>query len=429
MPSAQGQETGGDRPAAFDARVKDAGEPSGGSRLPAWIKIGGELRARVESGNEFDSAPYRHSYLNRLRLDVTVQPRPWMRFFFQGQDARALALGSGQDVTDLGNTLDVHQGYVAFGNEERGWQLKAGRQELEIGDEWMVSADSDWDCFGYVFDAVRLGFQGESYRLDAFTGFRVEPEHNGMDHLDRSSRVSGASVQFKTRGEDFVEPYFLWKRGGDTLDLSGNPGHRDVLSPGLRAQGAISNGVDYGAEMVLQRGHVVADRIAAWAGHWEVGWQPLGDKNKLHLSLGYSYASGDEDPGDTRHATFDDMYPAGYTSAGTPEPLTWRNTRSPSLSVEVPLSRRWTLEGGYRHYWLATTNDGLYLGGDEYLVRNPSAGRTEIGSYPYVAASYAPSSRWQFHAGYGRLFPGAYLRQSGYPTPLSWAFLQSGFAF
>lgn len=31
------------------------------------------------------------------------------------------------------------------------------------------------------------------------------------------------------------------------------------------------------------------------------------------------------------------------------------------------------LFGCYRHYWLASIHDGLYPGGDEYLVKNPAA--------------------------------------------------------
>lgn len=54
---------------------------------PAWLKLGVELRGRSESGNAFDPPADDRFYLNRLRLNVIFRPRPWVRFFLQGQDA------------------------------------------------------------------------------------------------------------------------------------------------------------------------------------------------------------------------------------------------------------------------------------------------------------------------------------------------------
>ncbi len=63
-------------------------------RLPACLKLGVELRGRAESGNAFDSASSDGLYLNRLRLDIAVQPAPGVQFFLQGQDARAFGTGA-----------------------------------------------------------------------------------------------------------------------------------------------------------------------------------------------------------------------------------------------------------------------------------------------------------------------------------------------
>ena len=240
--------------------------------LPAWLKLGVELRGRAESNNSFDSVSSDQIYLNRLRLDAAIHPAPWVRFFLQGQDTRVLSPGSGEDHESLRNTFDLRQAYIDFGHAEEGWQLRAGRQEIAVGDERLVGADSYWDCFGQAFDAIRLGFAGVKFHVDAFTGFRVQPARRRLDPFDTASRISGLSVRFKTPAEGVLEPYFLWKRGSDTLDRSEHPGHRDVLTPGVRAQGILPRSLDYNVEMALQRGHVVDDRISAWAGHWELGW-------------------------------------------------------------------------------------------------------------------------------------------------------------
>src|SRR5690242_9438324 len=91
-------------PVAVPAQVLEALEPQQSSEarntehkgMPAWIKLGGELRGRVEAGNTFDSAADDQVYLNRLRFEATIQPTSRMRFFLQGQDARVVGPGSAE---------------------------------------------------------------------------------------------------------------------------------------------------------------------------------------------------------------------------------------------------------------------------------------------------------------------------------------------
>ena len=82
----------------------------------------------------------------------------------------------------------------------KGGNCALGRQELAVGDERLVGADNYWDCFGQAFDAVRLGYSGTRFRADAFAGFLVQPARRRLDPFDAASRISGFTIQFKTRG-------------------------------------------------------------------------------------------------------------------------------------------------------------------------------------------------------------------------------------
>jgi hypothetical protein len=383
----------------------------------------------MEAGTAFDSDSMNPFYMNRFRLNVTVQPKRWFRFKVETQDARAFSLSASQDLAEARNPFDMQQAYAEFGNGEAGWLVRAGRQELAIGDERLVGADGDWDCLGQVFDAVRVGYSRGRITATGFAGFRVQPTDTGINRYDRTSRIAGVSVQIKTWNEGILEPYTMWKRGEDTLDLMGNPGHRDVVAPGIRAQGGLPRDLDYDVEMAMERGHVVADRVFGWAGHWALGWKPFGKDSRVRLEAEYNFASGDNDPCDGRHGTFDDMYPAGYNEFGTQDPFAWRNVRYPAVVVEVSATKRWTFNAGYRYFSLATTHDGLYLGGDEYLVRNRDATSSYVGSQALVSAMYSRSERWKIGAGYGYLFPGEYLRESGYHSPQKTIYLQTSVSF
>ena len=240
-----------------------------GGGMPAWLKLGGEVRGRAESDNPLDPDGGGRFYLSRFRLNVQVQPSPRVRFVVQGQDARAFGQGRSKGRESLRNTFDLRQAYVDLGDAETGWQVRTGRQELSLGDERLLGADNYWDAFGQAFDAVLLGYAGPRFRADAFAGFRVEPGWRRLDGFDSASRIAGIRVQRKTRGSDVVEPYFLWKRGGDTVDLEEHPGHRDVLTAGVRAKGNLPHAADYNVEAAVQRGHLVDEPVSAWAGHWD----------------------------------------------------------------------------------------------------------------------------------------------------------------
>ena len=388
-----------------------------------WLSVSGELRGRVE----WSSGESGGVNLTRLRFGATVEPVRWVRFHFQGQDARALTL-NGRSAP--GNAVDVRHGYVEFGHPEGFWHGRAGRQALAIGDERLVGADAECDPLGPVFDAVRFGFGPTKARLDVFSGFLVKQGHGRPDPFDRSDQISGVAAQFRVyEGGRVFEPYTLWKRRRDTVDLMGRPGRRNVVTMGVRAAGRAPRKLDYNVEMAAQRGRVVGDRISAWAGHWELTSMPLGGESGPRLSFEFNFASGDANPGDGRHDTFDDLYPAGFNKYGICDPFAWRNIRYPGVGVEWPMAKRWTLSGGYRNYWIADARDGLYAGGDDYLFRNASATRTRIGSQAFFSAAYARSERWRVQAGYGQLFKGEYLRESEYEGASQTVYMLTSFTF
>ena len=397
------------------------------ARLPSWLRIGFEYRGRGEVNLDAEQDRDDRFYLNRLRVSATVQPARTVRFFVQGQDARAVRF-TGVPVDELQNAFELHQGYVEVGHAEHGWQARFGRQELALGDERLVAADSYWDWFGQAFDAIRVSYNRSRLHVDAFAGFRIDAAGRRLNPFDTASRISALAVTLE-RDWGTVEPYVVWKRGNDIVDLAAQPGHKDVAAPGVLMRGGLPGNLEYDVEMVLERGHVVGDAISAWAGHWELGWRPRGKQTGPRFGLEYNYASGDANPGDGRYQTFDDMYPAGYNKFGTMDPIAWRNIRYPFLSVEMPLSKRWKVLGGYRSYRLAQVKDGLYPGGDEYLVRCPEATSSHVGSQWLLAVAYERSTHWRVYAGYGVFVTGAFLRQSGYPIHLGTAYLQPSYTF
>ncbi|MBL8174409.1 MAG: alginate export family protein [Bryobacterales bacterium] len=412
---------------------KHSAEPAtlGDFMKPArWLRLGADWRGRAEYQIDPGQGTDNRYFLNRLRLRFDATPTTWMRLFAEVQDARAAGFLGCPGCPPQRDSLDIRQAFLAFGSSEEGWQMRLGRQELSLGDERLLGADNFWDTFGQSFDAASVSFQGVRFSAAAMLGFRVEPGIRHPDRADKANRIAALSLQWKLgASERIVEPYMLWKRGANTTDLLARPGHRDVVTSGIRFAGPWLSKLDYNTEFAVQRGHVRGDAIAAWAQHAEVGWQPLGRGVGPRIGLEYNFASGDSHPGDRLHQTFDDLYPAGYNVFGITDPYAWRNIRYPAASAQMPLTRQWSLFAGYRSYWLATARDGLYPGGDDYITRVPLASSTRIGQHALISLEYARSARWRIAGGYGHLFAGPYLREANSVSSLHSGYLMTGFAF
>ena len=101
--------------------------------MPKWLKIGGQIRGRFEntSGTSLLNSSSDAYYLSRIRINVAVNPTPWLRFFVQAQDARVAAYNTAPASTTYYNPMDLRQGYVEMNYEGAvSAKFRAGRQEL-----------------------------------------------------------------------------------------------------------------------------------------------------------------------------------------------------------------------------------------------------------------------------------------------------------
>ncbi len=293
-------------------------------RRPSWVKWGAEYRGRLEWPRDIDFEPGRHDlyYLNRIRVWTAIEALRWVRFYVQGQDARAPGFSDPDELDTVVHHFDFRQAYAEFGRQEGTWGSRIGRQELAFGDERLVGADNYWDPLGQTFDAIRITRQARGVRVDAFGALLLTPTCEGLIRLTTGNRLYGLYVSLdKGPRGPVIEPYFLWKNDRNASDGLGQPGDNDVLTYGARLAGHLPARADYNVEMALQGGHRAAQSIRTWAGHWELGLRPLQAAVAPRVGIEYNYATGDSHPADGRHTTFDDLYPAGYNKYGMADPF------------------------------------------------------------------------------------------------------------
>src|ERR1035437_3569 len=120
------------------------------------FSFSGEFRSRLEGGfgNDFALTPHDVYVLTRTRLGLSFKPTPWLRFYGEAQDARAMfyKVTPGTSVDD---PFYWRQGSVEIGQAEGpGMRLRVGRQDVTLGSGRLVGS-GDWTNVTKTFNINR----------------------------------------------------------------------------------------------------------------------------------------------------------------------------------------------------------------------------------------------------------------------------------
>lgn len=450
---------------------------------PLWNKwdFGGLTRVRYEVRDNFgiagvpDSVDFRkngadvdNSYLlERMRFHAGYTDRWWGVFvegrssLAQGDDRFAatapIALKGDGPESD---SIDLHQAYLFFGNAKAfPLSIKIGRQELSYGEERVVGAFG-WNNIGRVFDAVKVRWQTEWFAADLFTSRVVIPEDGRFNVSNDYEWFSGIYATSTNLPKHTVEGYFL-SRNASVKSPIAEPhpqfplaSARDIYTVGLRLKsvpGQLGNW-DYTLDLIGQFGNFRDPRLGAPASrldHEAYAFVAQGGYTfkkawgKPRLGLEYAHGSGDSDPTDGHHDTFENLFPTNHRFYGYMDFASLQNLHDLRSIFQLRPHPRVSLALEGHAFWLADTHDSFYTAGGGarggaganpagYGV-NPAYG-SYVGSEIDLIAGYALNKFTQIEAGYGHFFVGDYVRQSlAAPgvgsTDANWFYAQLNFTF
>lgn len=391
------------------------------SELPKWLKLGIEERVRYESlaGIGFKSTDDAY-VLNRLRLNMSLAPTSWMRFKFEGQDGRVWGYSRGTAPASMKNVMDLRHAYLELGNvESTRFAVRAGRQSLVFGEGRLV-ADPAWGN-GRVFDAVRATLRQGRYRLDAFASSVVKNVNAEFDRHTDADNFHGLYGAIKNPIPDStLEPYALWRVSRGLKSELGTAGPQDTKTYGVRWFGKAPNSIDYAAEIARQTGRYSIDEVGAWAGHWVVGKTFAQNKRKPRWFAEYNYASGDGNAKDGHRGTFDSLYATAHDRYGLTDQFVWTNIRQARTGLDFTVSKTLSVKSSYHSFWLANPHDGLYVGGKSIARSTAGSAGRHVGQEVDAQFFWNYTKTDQINVGYGRIFPGLFLKTtlSGVPYNL-----------
>ncbi len=430
------------------------------TNLIKW-DFGGTIRARFEAKENIaiagvpGSVDFKASgadtsneyFLERIRYHAGYAA-PWWGMYVEGQsslaqrDERFAAIapapipkkGDGPE-SDL---ILLRQAYLKAGNpSEFPLSLKVGRQELAYGEERLIGTVS-WNNIGRVFDAAKVRWQNAWFGADVFTSRVVIPEDGRFNVSNDDDIFSGFYATTTKIPKHSLDFYFL-SRNANTDAIAAEPSAqaplpsaRDIYTLGARLKSTPGQfgPWDYTAELMGQFGHFNDTRAGvlyksqdheAYAVILQGGYTFKETFGTPRVGLEYAHGSGDSNPNDKKHTTFENLFPTNHKIYGIMDFVSLQNIHDLHAFFQLKPHPRVTLSLEEHNYWLASPSDNFYNvqgaprgGGGTSAVGygvNPTYG-SYVGSELDLIAGYRLARFAQLEAGYGHFFVGDYIAAS-----------------
>ena len=414
--------SGSTEQAAAAARATVEGSSDWREILPG-LTMGSQLRLRTESRRNarFDGARPGNDedyLLSRFRFDLTWRPSDRVSGVVELQDARIhgeRAISETRTPNIFADQLDVHQAYLDVGSPASGSlpvTLRIGRQKLAYGSQRMVSP-LEWVNTARVFDGARISVgAGPGRKLDAFATRLVPVTPTGLnDHRPTGSRMFNSQLHgvYYTDtalvAASTVEGYWLLRRAARRDDAVHTIGTRVDARHGPWA---------FNAELAAQTGSYGG--LAQRAALMHVGGSyTTALPGRLKLGAAFNLGSGDDDPSDGVHRTFDQLYPLGHAYYGYMDLFALQNLRNTEVTAEAALPGRARLRVALHDFALiAPGADAWYNVGGAVVHQSAAAAISSHVGNELDVTIRLPVGPAGLEVGYGRFFGGAYLRDADF---------------
>jgi Alginate export len=336
--------------------------------------------------------------------------------------------------------IDLHQAYVTVGNhKEFPLSVKVGRQELSYGEERLVGAFG-WNNIGRTFDSAKLRWQNEWFGADFFTGRPVIPEDDRFDVANDYDWFSGVYATSTKIPKHIFDVYFLARNSSQEAIAAEpspqfpQPSARNIYTYGFRLKSKPNEfaGFDYTIEAAGQFGDYRDRRLGADSARLNheaymvvlQGGYTFTDAWAMpRFGLEYSHGSGDSDPTDGKHETFENLFPTNHKFYGYMDFFSLQNIHNVRAILQLKPHPRVSVAFEGHAFWLADTTDNFYnVGGAPRggVTATPTGNgyginpgySSYVGSELDVIAGYALTRFAQLEAGFGHFFVGDYVKQS-----------------
>ena len=402
------------------------------------FSLSGTYRLRGEVQDSFNIRAYgtgacEDYLLSRLRLEIDWRWTSQFRLHAQFQDARTLGLSFSDEDFSGGNNpyrdpVDINQLYFEY-RPSKTVGLKIGRQPLSYGDR-RVFGPGDWSNTGrYAWDAVRLEIDGKSFSSHWLAGRVVLHAPDRRPNAHAGGPTAYASYNSIKNLPFNLDIFYVFKHDGRG-STKGEGGTGDLFShsTGFRIEGQ-GGQWDYSAMGVRQFGHWGADDIKAHGLAFSLGYT-FDASWKPHLIIQYILGSGDKNPTDGIHGTFDGIFSGADTVLyGWMNLFFWQNLREFRVDLILRPAETLTFRGEYHHFELDEAKDAWYFPGKALRRDVTGFSGRRLGNEIDLTVRKRLSGWLEILSGVCFYLPGEFVKNTGPSPAAKWFFLETTFSF
>ena len=309
-------------------------------------------------------------------------------------------------------------------------RFELGQTVLELGGEIRLRFEDDraFDVRGYR-PAIDDRFLLSRVMLDA-EAWLGRPVRNRPERWPNASVPEPvvAAVYARALGlPACLDAFYVHKQDGSG-QTTGEPGSGDLRSDsfGIQAEGSWKT-LDYALTGVLQRGRWGQDRIRAGGASGTVGWRFETLPWRPRLRAVATWGSGDDDPDDGVHGTFDGVLGgADIAFYGHCNLFFWANLQDRELQLLLRPAQSLDVHVQAHSFALAASRDAWYSTSLASVRRDPSgASGRDLGRELDVRVVWRARRRLELMTGLAYFWPGAFIRQTGPARDARWLMLQA----
>ncbi len=419
------------------------------------LTFGASIRLRYEYQEDFNQLFYGENpakgsdtdsfLLGRLRAGLNYRPSSKIHMAVWMQDSEVWDIALSDDAFYKNNFGMEHNP-----NKDR-WELwdtflevkgilslpvslKAGRQRIFYGNK-RIFGPGEWGNTGrWIWDAAKISYKFKTGFVDGYYGKTQlhEPSEFSLDHR-HGFESAGFYSHFKLPDPllNFVlEPFFMTKTD-DHDRYTGEDktaGDLDSFYAGIRICRKELMGFDYDFTFITQSGDFAEDDIDAYGYHILLGYNFKKISMTPGISVEYSYGSGDSDPDDGDHETFDGAFGARDKMYGRMNLFHWKNIEDAQINLEFK-PRNWIyFKASFHKFWLAEKEDAWYLNARAYRDKSGASG-DEVGRELNFRTVIDISKKSQLQMGVGHFWPDEFAKNVASHKEANWAFCQWTYKF
>lgn len=400
------------------------------------LSLGGEFRGRLDSvtHKSFGSTgPTQDTYfLHRYYYHADLRYRGLARLFVQGVDAWIEDHDGTPGIPSPSEHFDAHQLFLDLRvlGEDVPLTVRFGRQELSYGKQRFVSP-LDWANVRRTWDALKVFWSDKTWDIDVWYAKPVFPPRvHQPDRYNEEVDFYGAYVTYKGIPRHGVDVYFLAL--DDTRNLAnanGRAGDLALYTFGSRFWGK-TGPADYETELAGQWGKWAGQTVQAWSWSVDGGWTFVECPWAPRIGTGFDFATGDDNPTDNVHQTFNQLFPLGHAYFGFLDLVGRQNIVSPNVNLTLKPHKAVTGRVAYHAFFVDEVKDALYNAGGVGVRRLPGGGAGhEIGHEVDVTIEWAIDPHMTLLFGYSHFWDSDFIFDTGASEDPDLLYVQCSYKF